>query len=230
MSHEILIEADHDGRLIIRLSGPWTLHTGIPSVEDIETRITGASSIPCVGFDTRHLAEWDSAFLAFIKKILTLLTTNRIAVDMAGLPSGVRQLISLSAAVPEKKEPPPTGSAPSLITRLGGVVGKHGAAGLEMIGFIGEATLAFLRLFSGNAGFRRVDLFRLIQECGVDALPIVSLISVLVGLILAFVGVIQLQLFGAQLYIADLVGIGMVLPIGFRFCPTGCRPMRGHPD
>ncbi len=46
------------------------------------------------------------------------------------------------------------------------------------------------------------------------SLPIVSLISLLVGLILAFIGIIQLKLFGAQIYVADLVGIGMVREMG----------------
>lgn len=53
-----------------------------------------------------------------------------------------------------------------------------------------------------------------IQECSAEALPIVSLISLLVGLILAFVGAIQLKLFGAQIFVADLVGIGMVRAMG----------------
>jgi len=60
----------------------------------------------------------------------------------------------------------------------------------------------------GKATFRRTDLFLLLQECGVQALPVVSLISVLLGLILGFVGAIQLKMFGAQLFVADVVAIG----------------------
>jgi phospholipid/cholesterol/gamma-HCH transport system permease protein len=66
----------------------------------------------------------------------------------------------------------------------------------------------------GKARFRWVDLWRNIQDCGPSALPIVTLISLLVGLILAFVGAIQLALFGAQIYIADLVGLGMTREMG----------------
>lgn len=69
-------------------------------------------------------------------------------------------------------------------------------------------------MLSGKSRFRGRDLLRLIQECGVDALPIVSLISILVGLILAFVGAIQLRMFGATIYIADLVGISMARAMG----------------
>jgi phospholipid/cholesterol/gamma-HCH transport system permease protein len=54
----------------------------------------------------------------------------------------------------------------------------------------------------------------LLEECGAQALPIVSLISVLVGLILAFVGAIELKMFGAQIFVADVVGIGMVRIMG----------------
>ena len=65
-----------------------------------------------------------------------------------------------------------------------------------------------------QARFRRSDLALLIQQCGAQALPIISLISFLVGLILAFVGAVQLTQFGAQIYVADLVGIGMVRSMG----------------
>jgi phospholipid/cholesterol/gamma-HCH transport system permease protein len=66
----------------------------------------------------------------------------------------------------------------------------------------------------GRARVRAQDLAVLIQECGAEALPIVTLISVLVGMILAFVGAVQLQRFGAEIYVADLVAIAMVREMG----------------
>ncbi len=84
----------------------------------------------------------------------------------------------------------------------------------EFLAFIGEASIAFSRLLVGKASFRRSDLVLFIQQCGADALPIVTLISLLVGLILAFVGAVQLMMFGAQLYVANLVGISMVRVMG----------------
>jgi phospholipid/cholesterol/gamma-HCH transport system permease protein len=83
-----------------------------------------------------------------------------------------------------------------------------------MVAFLGEAILAFGALLSGRARFRRRDLWLTIQQCGADALPIVSLISMLVGLILAFVGVVQLTQFGAGIFVANLVGIAMARDIG----------------
>ena len=61
-----------------------------------------------------------------------------------------------------------------------------------------------------QAQYRKSDLGLVLESCGGQALPIVSLICFLVGLILAFIGAIQLKLFGAQIYVADLVGIAMV--------------------
>jgi phospholipid/cholesterol/gamma-HCH transport system permease protein len=83
-----------------------------------------------------------------------------------------------------------------------------------MLEFSGEVFLAFLNLLRGRARFRRSDLALLFQECGAQALPIVSLISFLVGAILAFIGAVQLQQFGAQIYVANLVGLAMALEMG----------------
>jgi len=84
----------------------------------------------------------------------------------------------------------------------------------EILSFIGEAFLAFMKFLRGKANFRRSDFFTIVQDTGAQSLPIVSLISMLVGLILAFVGAIQLKMFGAQIYVADVVGIGMVRVMG----------------
>jgi len=82
------------------------------------------------------------------------------------------------------------------------------------VSFLGEASLSMGRLLRGRAQLRGGDLLLLIQQAGAQALPIVALISILVGLILAFVGSVQLQMFGAQIYVANLVAIGMTREMG----------------
>ena len=78
-----------------------------------------------------------------------------------------------------------------------------------MLDFVGQVTIAFGRLVRGRARFRRSDLALALQECGPEALGIVGLISFLIGLILAFMGAAQLRVFGAEVYVADLVALGM---------------------
>ena len=74
--------------------------------------------------------------------------------------------------------------------------------------------LAFGRLVTGRARYRRVDLAIELQDAGARALPIVTLISFLVGMIMAFVGAVQLQQFGASIYVANMVAIAMAREMG----------------
>jgi phospholipid/cholesterol/gamma-HCH transport system permease protein len=83
-----------------------------------------------------------------------------------------------------------------------------------MLAFLGDMTVTFVRLFGMKARYRASDLWLLIQQCGAQALPIVTLVTFLVGVILAFVGAVQLKQFGAQIYVANLVGIAMTREMG----------------
>jgi phospholipid/cholesterol/gamma-HCH transport system permease protein len=133
-----------------------------------------------------------------------------IPVEKGGLPDSVQKILALASAVPERKGVRREAARTSFLDRVGDSVIALWRGNLDILAFIGEAFVAFLKLAAGKAQFRRSDLLLTMQECGAQALPIVSLISILVGLILAFIGAIQLKLFGAQIYVASLVGIGMV--------------------
>ncbi len=85
---------------------------------------------------------------------------------------------------------------------------------MTRVEFLGEVTVAFGRMLRGRACFRPSDLLVVMQDCGARSLPIVSLISLLVGMIFAFVGAVQLSAFGAQIYVASLVGIAIVRVMG----------------
>jgi phospholipid/cholesterol/gamma-HCH transport system permease protein len=101
-----------------------------------------------------------------------------------------------------------------VLALIGAITVKYLQAAPEMARFLGEVTLSFGRLLRGKAQFRGADLLLIIQDVGPQALPIVSLISFLVGLIVAYMGAVQLAQFGAQIYIANLVSIGMVREMG----------------
>ena len=166
-----------------------------------------------LAFDTRELASWDSGLLMVLRDIADLCAQRHLALDRAGLPEGIRRLLDL-AAVPEQTGVRREEVRESVLALIGkGTMALAGSAG-DMLGFIGEACLAFVKLLQRRVRFRRSDLALLLQECGAQALPIVTLISFLVGTILAFIGSVQLQQFGAQIYVADLVGLAMVLELG----------------
>jgi phospholipid/cholesterol/gamma-HCH transport system permease protein len=122
--------------------------------------------------------------------------------------------VTLALAVPERQGVRRQAVRTSLSVRLGQGAFALLDATYELLEFVGEGALAFVRLLRGQARFRRADLWLIIQDCSAQALPIVSLISFLVGLTLAFVGSTQLRPFGAQIYVANLVGIGMAREMG----------------
>jgi len=185
----------------------------LPSPAAVETQLASAPSARRLGFDAREVSAWDTGLLVFVLKVLDAGIARGLTVDRSGLPDGVRKLLDLAAAVPERDTKRGVTSQPFL-ARMGSSAVAAWSGAREMLTFVGEATRALSRAAVGRARFRRVDLMLNIQEAGASALGIVSLISFLIGLILAFVGAIQLRQFGAQIYIADLVAIGMAREMG----------------
>ena len=200
--------------LLLKLSGEWKITEALPSTSDVEKSLDSAKGIRCLTFDTKDLGGWDSGLLTFLIKIFETCSKAKIEVVKEGLPEGVRRLIDLATAVPERAGARKEAKKEAFFSMVGGKAVDFYRSCLDIFGFLGESSLAFTRLLRGKASFRRSDLTLLLQECGGQALPIVSLITLLVGLILAFVGAIQLKLFGAQVYVADIVAIAMVRVMG----------------
>lgn len=200
--------------LVLSLGASWRLANGLPPITEFERQLDDSQRVKRITFDTKQLADWDSGLLVYLGNVLALCTKRNIQVDKTGLPEGVRRLLDLAYAVPPRKDTGRGGKPPSFLARVGLAALKELRGAPEMIRFVGETTLAFGRLFRGKAQFRRSDLMLIIQEVGPQALPIVSLISFLVGLILAYMSAVQLGQFGAQIYVADLVGLSMARVMG----------------
>ena len=200
--------------LLIRLAGVWTLKSGIPPVDEFSRRVAGHTGLRHLHFDGSGITEWDSSLLAFLRRLVAQAGRQGMVPELDGLPEGVHRLLDLAAAVPPKADASRREDKASVLAQVGNITFRYLHGAPEMVRFIGEVTLSFGRLLRGKAQFRRTDLLLIIQDVGPQALPIVSLISFLVGLIVAYMGAVQLAQFGAQIYIANLVGIGMVREMG----------------
>ena len=203
-----------DGVLLVTLFGNWTLENGVPSFAELEQEIQSAPPVRRIAFDAERVTDWDTSLLTFLNKLVDHCTPRKIELETSGLPDGLRELLDLATAVPEKKGARRESARVSFFARVGKAVLAGRESSLEMLRFLGEVLLAFLNLLRGKARFRASDLWLIVQQTGAQALGIVSLISFLVGLILAFIGAIQLQQFGAQIYVANLVGIAMAREMG----------------
>jgi len=187
---------------------------GLPSANEVLQEIEFGPPVKRLVFDTKGLTDWDSGLLTFLIKIARQTAQRKIVVVASNLPEGAQRLYKLATAVPEKTDTHKAPARMSLVARIG-VAGVDFTRGTgETVAFLGEAALAFLRLLRGKAHFRRSDLWLTIQECGPQALPIVTLVSVLVGLIIAYMGAVQLEQFGAGIFVANLVGLGMARELG----------------
>jgi phospholipid/cholesterol/gamma-HCH transport system permease protein len=193
----------------LQLSGSWRLTRSLPAASDIEKELEGRPGLRRVAFDAAGLADWDSGLLTFLRKLDAALGETDLQVDRSGLPEGARRLLRLAAAVPERAGAGRAAAAEPFLARVGKETLDLVRGSGEVVAFLGEITIALGRLVRGKARFRRSDLMLTLQEVGAQALPIVSLISFLVGVILAFLGSVQLLQFGAQIFVAPLVAIGM---------------------
>jgi phospholipid/cholesterol/gamma-HCH transport system permease protein len=200
--------------LLIRLGGRWELRNGLASAAGIETELGREPAPSRIAFDTHQLGLWDSSLLAFLTQVSDTCRERGVALDTTALPAGLHNLLDLALAVPERAGARKQLTAPPFLEHLGAQTIAAVAEGGETLSFLGNMTLTSIRLARRKARYRASDLWLLIQQCGVEALPIVTLISFLVGVILAFVGAVQLKQFGAQIYVANLVGVAMTREMG----------------
>ena len=198
---------------VVDLAGAWRNESSLPEAAEALRAIEPGAPVHRLAFDTRGITAWDSGLVTFVLKVIEEAKARSIEVDRAGLPEGVQRLLHLAEAVPEKQTGRSRG-VPPWLARLGTSAIAAWEATANGLGFLGETLLAFAALLRGRARFRGSDLLFIIQECGPRALGIVSLISFLLGLILAFVGAVQLQQFGASIFVANLVAIAMTREIG----------------
>jgi len=211
---ELNFERSPENIITINVSGDWKITEILPSSDGLMKEIDGATPPRRIVFDAQALGGWDSGLLTFLIRLKHHCSGKDTIIDFGGLPRGVQRLLDLSSVIPERKEARRESIRVSLLTHITQVEWTIWHSVLETLSFLGEGSVAFFKFFTGRARFRRSDFMLVLEECGADALPIVSLISILVGLILAFVGSIQLKMFGAQIFIADLVGIAMTRAMG----------------
>jgi phospholipid/cholesterol/gamma-HCH transport system permease protein len=212
-TEQLAVTRDTGGALVVRLAGSWHLASGLPSVAPLERELKEGHPAG-IRFDTAELGQWDSAVLTFLAGVSRLAQEYQVDVDRSGLPEGLRRLMALAEAVPEKADARGSEDEDDFVERLGErAIDAHRLFKSDL-DFLGRLIQTLGLALRGKARFRGSDLALLVQQNGLEALPIVTLVTFLLGLILAFVGAIQLQTFGATIYVADLVGVAMVRDMG----------------
>lgn len=175
------------GTLHVVISGRWRVGQS-PESHDFRQPLGDAAHLKV---EVADATDWDSALPAFLTGLLQAADQNDIDVTLA-VPDRLKSLLALArkdAALPEQRA-----LAPFRLPDL-----------RPPLRFVGQLLLA-LRPGAHTLPQGR-ELLRVLRQTSVQSLPIVVLVNLLVGAILAFIGVVQLRTFGAEIYVADLVGI-----------------------
>jgi len=190
---------------VLRLEGDWRAARASdwPALPALPPEITQ------VQLQATQLSGWDSRLAARLWRLAAELAQRSPAVDLdlAALPAGLREVLALASA---SAGAPAAAPEPSGLARLGLLLARAQSRAEVTLSFVGETLIALGRLLRGRTAMRGQDLLHQLWATGPASLPIVSLVSALVGLIIAYLGAAQLQRFGAQIYMADLVTIGEV--------------------
>jgi phospholipid/cholesterol/gamma-HCH transport system permease protein len=203
--------------LVAVLAGTWSLDRGAPRfapmIDAADADAGAADGVRGLAFDTTSLGEWDSSILVYLQQAHDFCAARQLEIDTSGLPDRLARLLALARAVPERvaDEELPRSAA---VTRVGVAAISAWDAWLAALTFTGQVTDAFIRLLLGRVRLRWRDFWVVVQSNATGALPIVTLIAVLIGVIIAFLGVVVLRRFGAGYYVSFLVGYGILREMG----------------
>lgn len=206
---EVRVNETGGDQLLVTLGGVWRVTAEKPdwfpsrlSVQPKTLRVALAEDI----------GEWDSSLLLFIHEVRTWADKCGVSYDLDALPEGVRVMLTQFSKASENADPPERLYA--FVTVIGSATQDAIAKAREIARFVGECVLSASYLARHPHKFRLRDCLEEMQQCGAMSLPIVSLISLLVGLIMAYQSAILMRQFGADIYVADAVGLVMVRELG----------------
>lgn len=204
------------GEITVRMSGAWSISQGLDDAEALRRELAaGTRNIRALRFDCAGVSAYDSSLICCVLKCVGLCREKEIEADLNSLPEDVRRLATLALGsrgnVPSQVETIPE---ENIFYRIGARVTEIVENFSRQLNFLGETVCAFGRFFRGKARCRRRDVLYFMQTCGIDALPIISLISFITGMILAYIGAMQLERFGAVIYVVSLIAIAMFREMG----------------
>lgn len=209
---EVTVHKDSPSDLTLTFTGDFLMTEQRPEVESITKDFTPElKTVSCAG---ESLTKWDSTLLTFLMGIQDECNAKNVTFQVTGMPEGVQRLLALARAIPERPGTRREITRSSFLEKTGLATQRMHKGSESMLAFVGETSLSFGRLLRGNARFSKADLWVHMEDCGPNSLGIITVISLLVGAILAFVGAVQLSMFGAQVFVANLVGLGMIMEMG----------------
>jgi phospholipid/cholesterol/gamma-HCH transport system permease protein len=190
--------------LVLSLQGEWSLRSEGSHGRTPE-QLLEHPDVRAIVFDSSGLGSWDSSLLIFLSCLREASAAHRVEFDESGLPAAARRLLALLLTEPQR--PPAPRVHTGLVERVGEWALARWSDGAALATLAGEAVLRAAPALRGKISTRAGDLLNLIYGTSAAALPMVALVNILVGAIVAFVGGIQLRRLGAEVYVSNLIGV-----------------------
>ena len=208
-----LVQSMNNRIVQIALIGDWSALPSLPSLESLKQQLLSLEARQII-FECKKLERWNSILLVFVLELRRLGSHSGFEINCTNLPQGVNRLLRLAEAVPENEDARSVERDQNFLETLGRSTVSLWRSFVDVLDFSGRMVMVSTQFINRRARYRSVDFLINIQEAGAQALPIISLIGFLMGLILAYVGAVQLKQFGAQIFVADLVAISIVREMG----------------
>lgn len=199
----------------LELSGDWIRDEQFPDKmdNDLQTILCARSEIHSVQVNMQKVTAWNSALLTSIVSLNELCQKHDVDIDTRQMPEEMIRLLKLAMDVDARDSRKYQEQKSTFLY----TVGNNAINAVKEVGdvmvFLRDVSIAFFNLLRGKSVYRSADTWLIMQQTGAEALPIVSLLNFLVGAILGYIGAMQLEKFGAEIFIGDMVGVSMTREI-----------------
>ncbi len=207
-------QAEADGRLVVSAGGAWT----VAGAAALEQAVAALAPGPAgqVRFDLSALERVDTAGVFLLRAAARRYEETGADVALEGIAAQMRPLFELVAGNEGREPPEAPRSNPltAVVERLG----RSTVAGVReltaLVGFVGEVTLTAARISWRPRRFRIVSLTNQIERAGLNAIPIILLMTFLIGIVIAYQGAVQLRRLGFEILTIDMLAITMLRELG----------------
>jgi phospholipid/cholesterol/gamma-HCH transport system permease protein len=193
---------------VVRCVGAWTVDRVGP-LERCLSRLAWPGGERVV-IDAAGVTAMDTAGAWLLLRVLDAAGRGGRPAQLSGLRPEHEALRRMVAAAGAGAAPAAAPLATGLLDRVGRRTWEAGEQAFAILAFVGEVGVAAARALAHPSRIRWRAVLRGVQVAGADALPIVGLLSFLMGVVIAYQGAVQLQRFGANIFVADLVGLSML--------------------
>jgi phospholipid/cholesterol/gamma-HCH transport system permease protein len=208
----IEIGGPHDAAGLVRVTGRLEFAEATALWDRINA-VLQAHTATRIDFDLSGVTDVDGGAMALLVHVRNRLEAQGTKSDFIGAAQRVQDIVHLyegDVHVPPRKKP----KAESALSQIGRATSDILTEGQLVLAFFGQMLISAVATVRAPRSANWKDLAPTMERTGADAVPIVVLINFLVGFVMAFQGAVQLKQFGANIFVADLVGLSVTRELG----------------